>query len=68
MFNWNVNGFYRDLLVAVKNMKYLLVLLLAGCGTKQYIVAPVNNNEKETNCIIKIEDKIFLNICKDIKL
>jgi len=47
-------------------MKYLVVILLAGCSHK-YIVVPVNSQQNEANCIVKTQSKIFLTICKDTK-
>jgi PBP1b-binding outer membrane lipoprotein LpoB len=47
-------------------MKYLLVIFLTGC-TKQYIAVPVNSNQKEANCIVKVNNELFLTTCKEIK-
>jgi len=48
-------------------VRLLAVLLLTGCGSKQYIVVPVNHQQNEANCIVRSGDKVFLTICKDTK-
>jgi hypothetical protein len=47
----------EELFIAVNI--FLALILLISCSQPIYI--------KETNCIVKLEDKVFLNICKENK-